>query len=446
MRRVETGSEGPRANSFWQTIELKPRTTYFAALLREDTDNFFGPLISSASATQAFNIANLFQGQAVLDIILQGITEGQQHDVTVALNGSTLGDVTFIGQQEGRSRFTVPAGVLVNGANTITLTAQQGDNDISLIDTVDVTFPHTYTAESDQLKFNASAGSSVTVGGFVNSPTRLIDVTNPQQPFAVAFQTSAEKGGYTLSAQIPWTSSGTHWLLALADTQIATPAALLPHQPSTLHAVQRGAEIVMLTAPQFASQIAPLATLRRAEGRSVAVVSVDDVYDEFNFGERTPYAIRNFLQTASTRWIQKPRYLVLGGDASVDPRNYLGFGFLDFVPTKIVVTSELKTASDDWFSDFNNTGFAQIATGRLPARTSDDAQTLVGKILGYTSGQVGSWNNQSMVVADVDDPSLSFSHAAQAIQNALPQNMNVTGVFTSALGVGAARQQILSRH
>ena len=61
--------------------------------------------------------------------------------------------------------------------------------------------------------------------------------------------------------------------------------------------------------------------------------------------------------------------------------NYLGFGFFDFVPTKIVVTSELKTASDDWFSDFSNTGFAQIATGRIPARTVSDAQIMVGKIL-----------------------------------------------------------------
>src|SRR5206468_7282448 len=55
-----------------------------------------------------------------------------------------------------------------------------------------------------------------------------------------------------------------------------------------------------------------------------------------------------------------------------------------------------------------------------------------------------SWNNQSMVVADVDDPSLSFSQAARSIQNALPQNMNVAGVFASTLGVGAAHQQILS--
>ena len=440
----QNGSAGPIPASFWQTVELKPRTTYFAALLRENTDNFFGPVISSTATTQGLNVANVALGEVVLDVALQGVTDGQQHDVTVALNGATLGDVTFAGQQEGRARFSVPNGILVNGANTITLTAQQGSNDISLIDTIDVSFPHTYTAESDQLKFSANAGATVIVAGFSQPPTRLIDITNGQQPFAVAFQTSMVGAAYSLTAQVPWTSSGTHWLLAVTDSQIATPVMLAPHNPSNLHALQRGSEMVLLTAPQFAPQFQSVADLRRAEGKSVAMINVDDVYDEFNFGERTPYAVRDFLRTAIAAWKQKPRYLLLGGDASVDPRNYLGFGYLDFVPTKIVITQELKTASDDWFSDFNNTGFAQIATGRLPARTPSDAQIMAGKIVGYETGQPGSWTNDSMVVADVDDPGVSFTQAAQSVQNALPLNMNVTGVFTTAVGTGTARQQILS--
>ena len=440
----ENGTAGPSPASFLQTVELKPRTTYFAALLRDDTDNFFGPVISPTVTTQSLNVANVAPGEVVLDVVLQGVTDGQQHDVTVALNGATLGDVNFVDQQQGRERFTIPNGILVNGANTITLTAQQGSNDISLIDTIDVSYPHTYTAESDQLKFSANSGATVAVSGFSQPPTRLIDVTNPQQPFAVSFQTSTALGTYSLNCQVPWTSSGTHWLIALTDSRIATPVMLAAHNPSSLHAVQRGAEVVLLTAPQFAPQFQAVADLRRAEGKSVAVINVDDVYDEFNFGERTPYAVRDFLRAGTTAWKQKPRYLLLGGDASVDPRNYLGFGYLDFVPTKIIITQELKTASDDWFSDFNNSGFAQIATGRLPARSPSDAQILAGKIVGYDSGQPGSWTNDSMVVADVDDPGVSFTHAAQSIQNALPLNMNVSGVFTTAVGTGTARQQILS--
>jgi uncharacterized repeat protein (TIGR01451 family) len=438
------GSPGPQAQSFLQTLELKPRSTYFAVLMTGNSDNFFGPLVSPVAAVQTLNVSNLAAGGSSIQVVLQGVTLGQQHDVTVAVNGATLGNVTFTGQQPGKAQFAIPAGVLTDGANTITLTAQQGDNDLSLVDHIDLSFPHTFTAESDALKFTAPAGDGVTVNGFVQPPTRLLDITNPTQPLDVAYQLTPQNGGYALQTSVPWTSSGGHTLLALTDAQLAVPASWAPHQPSTLHQSQTGADVVIVAAPQFAAQVQPLATLHRAEGRSVALVNVDQIYDEFNFGERTPFAIRNFLQTATAVWKSKPHYLLLGGDASLDPRDYFRLGSFDFVPTKIVPTSELMTASDDWFSDFNNTGFAQIATGRLPARTTADAQTMVAKILSYANGQTGSWTNQSMLVADTDDPSASFSQAALAVQKLLPQTMNVSDVFVAALGTGTARQNILA--
>ncbi len=438
------GSAGSQPQSFIQTVELKDRTTYFAALLRDNTDNFFGPLVSPAPETQTLSLTNVVPGQSTITVALQGITQSQQHDVTVTLNGTTLGNVDFTGQQEGRAAFVIPTGTVLNGANTISMTSQLGASDLSLVDYIDVSVPHAFTAAADLLKFTASAGNSITVGGFLTPPTRLIDITNPLQPLTVTFTTSAQGGGYTLHAMVPWTSSGAHSLLALADDALAAPVAFAPHAPSSLHSPQPGAQVVMLTAPQFRPQIAPLAALRQSQGKSVAVISVDDVYDEFNFGERSPYAIRSFLQTATTTWKASPHYLLLVGDASVDPRNYLGFGFLDFVPTKIIVTAELKTASDDWFSDFNGTGFATMATGRLPARTAADAQALVSKIVGYSSAPPASWTNDSMLVADVNDPGTNFSQAAQALQKLMPQTMNISDVFASTLGPATAHQQLIA--
>jgi hypothetical protein len=452
-RRIRTesasGSAGPQAQSFMQTLELKPRTTYFAALLQENTDNFFGPLISSEPADQTFNISNLAAGGGSLEVALQGVTPGQQHDVTATLNGATLGNVIFAGQQEGKAKFPIPTGVLINGPNTLTLTAQQGDNDFSLVNRVNVSFPHTFTPESDSLKFTAAAGQSIAISGFMHPPARLIDITNSVRPIQLRFKITAQSGTYTLTASIPWSSGetasvGTHTVLALADAQLAAPIGIAPHHPSNLHSPQPGADEVMLAAPQFMDQVRPLATLRNTDEKSVAVVNVDDVYDEFNFGERSPFAIRRLLRTATAAWKTPPHYLLLAGNASVDPRNYLGFGFLDFVPTKIVITSALKTASDDWFSDFENTGFAKIATGRLPARTPADMQTMVSKILGYAGSPADSWTNQSMMVADVDDSSASFSQAALATQKMIPSFMNVSDVFASTLGAGPAQQNLLA--
>jgi hypothetical protein len=446
-KRIETasaGSSGPAAQSFIQTIELKPRTTYFAALLKEDTDNFFGNVVSPVPDTETINVSNAIQGQGKLVVAMQGITLGQQHDVTVTLNGATLGSVNFADQEKGKATLQIPAGVLINGANTITFTAQLGDSDLSLVDYIHLSFPHSFTAEYDRLKFTAAAGQAITVSGFSNPPSRLVDVSDPERPVAVRFKTSGQSGNYVLSSSVPWDVSAAHTLMALSDLQLGSAAGIAVHLPTNLHSPQAGAEAVMLAAPQFMDQVRPLAQMRQAEGRTVALINVNDVYDEFNFGERTPHAIRNFLWTASNAWQNKPHYLVLAGDGSVDPRNYLGFGFLDFVPTKVVVTAQLKTASDDWFSDFGNTGFAKIATGRLPARSSADMQTIVGKIVGYNNGEGGAWTNQSMLVADVDDPSVSFSQAAQSVEKMLPSNMNVTDVFAGTLGAGTAQQALLA--
>jgi uncharacterized repeat protein (TIGR01451 family) len=438
-----SGTAGPQAQDFPQTLELKPRTTYFAALLREDTDNFFGPLVSPAGDSESFNVVDLATGNGQLAVKLQGVTQGQQHDVTVALNGATLGDVTFSGQQEGSVVFDAPPGIVSNGANTVSLTSQQGPNDLSLVDTISLTFPHTFNAESDFLKFTADAGESVTVSGFVQPPSRLVDVTDPVHPVELNFSVSPQSGGYDLQTMIPWTVSGSHTLLTLSDAQLASPVALVAHHPSNLHKQQPGAEYVILTAPQFVSAMQPLAAWHKSAGMSVAVISVDDVYDEFNFGEKSPYAIKNLLSYATANWRNAPKYLLLAGDASVDPRNYLGFGSFDFAPTKIVVTAELKTASDDWFSDFNGTGMATIATGRLPARTAADAETMVSKILAYASTGQARWKGQALMVADHNDPGLSFTSAAQSVQNLLPSTVSASDVFADALGTSTAKQTLL---
>jgi hypothetical protein len=168
------------------------------------------------------------------------------------------------------------------------------------------------------------------------------------------------------------------------------------------------------------------------------------LYDEFNFGERSPFVIRQFLQSAKKNWKTVPKHLLLNGRASLDPRNYLGFGHLDFVPTKIVPTSSLMTASDDWFSDFNDSGKPTIATGRLPVSTADEAKTVIGKIVGYEGQSTdGPWTRQALMVADQNDTE-NFSQDSLSVQALLPSSLQVTDVFTSTVGGATARQDIIT--
>ncbi|HUK87139.1 MAG TPA: C25 family cysteine peptidase [Terriglobales bacterium] len=285
-------------------------------------------------------------------------------------------------------------------------------------------------------------GESVTVDGFRTLPARVLDLTDPARPSELLGATAGSAGDYQVSFSVPGGPAARHTLLVVAQDGISQAPGLVSNQPSHWHAAQPGADMIILTHPAFVSQLAPLVRLRRAQGLKVAVVLTDDVYDEFNFGERSPQAVRDLLASALANWSVKPRYLLLVGDASIDPRDFLGLGNFDFVPTRLLATQELMTASDDWFSDFNDQGLPQISTGRLPVRTPQDAALLIGKIVAYDASPApGPWKNQALLIADRDDTE-NFTSDSQAVQALLPSGLAATLLPTSALDPATARQQV----
>jgi len=450
--QASSGSNQPPAN-FMTTVELKQHTTYFAALLTPDGDNFFGALVSPAPvdqvlATPHFDTKSNQQSQ--LDIVLQGVVVAYPHDVQIALNGTTLGDLTFTGQDKGKISLPIPPGLLQDWSNTVTLTAQNGDYDTSLVQSIRITYPHKYEADAGLLKFTGRAGDELNVTGFDSAPT-VVDITDPNHPMQLTGQVTANNGKYAMALQVPWTTLTSnkagvsrHTLLAVANDRISNAAAVRPNHPSHWHSPQAGANIAMVTYDELAGALAPLVRAHEAEGKSSAIISVNDLYDEFNFGERSPFAVRQFLQSATQNWKTPPTYLLLNGRASLDPRNYLGFGHLDLVPTRILPATSLMTASDDWFSDFNDSGLPTIATGRLPVSTGDDAKTVVGKIVAYMGQSTnGPWTSQALIVADNDDTE-SFTQDSQRVQKQLPAAIQATDVFTTSLGVSAAQQAIVN--
>ncbi len=375
---------------------------------------------------------------AHLEVLLQGVITAFPHDVTVVLNGTNAGRRDFHRPGQGTSERRFPPGLLQAGSNTVTLTAQNGDYDTSLVDHIRITYPHAYVADSDQLKFTGRAGDELSVSGFTGAPA-VLDITDPNRPVQLTPQVTSSSGQYEIAVQVPFTTTNPagpvrHTLLAVADDRVASAAGVWPNHPSHWHSVQAGADIAMVTYGEFAATLAPLVHAHQAEGKSSAVVPVNDLYDEFNFGERTPLAIRQFLQTATQNWKKAPTYLLLNGRASLDPRNYLGIGNLDLVPTRIVPSASLMTASDDWFSDFTDSGMPTIATGRLPVSTVSEATTVVGKIATYEGQSTnGPWTANALMVADKDDTE-SFTQDSQTVQAKLPATMQVTDIFVDTVG------------
>jgi hypothetical protein len=134
----------------------------------------------------------------------------------------------------------------------------------------------------------------------------------------------------------------------------------------------------------------------------------------------------------------------LVGDASYDPRNYLGQGSFDLVPTKLVDTAYFETASDDWFVDLNNDGLPEMAIGRLPVQRAEEAGIIVSKIVGY---EKSSRANEALLVADrVDNPNdFNFEGASEEVRALLPSSLVVRKIYRSQFSSDAqARQELIN--
>ena len=445
LTRAFSGGSQPQA--FPATAVREDRTVYFAALLNgENQDNFFGALVTNAPVDQDLDAVHSVASSlpVTLDVTLQGVTDAQDHSVSVAFNGALLGNLTFSNMNNFTSSFPVDPSQVQDGANTVTLTALDGDNDVSLVQSIVLHYAHSFTADNDWLNMQAAAGSQIHVSGFSNPQIRVFDITNPLaiEQVPVAVQTGSSD--FSIDFGVPGSLSGQpRTLVAVAGDQIAAPSVLTFHARDGLRNPQAGASVVMITHPDFAASLAPLVRLREQQGYTVKVVTIDEIFDAYNFGERSPFAVQQFLQEASLRWRNRPRFVLLVGDASLDPRNYLGFGDFDFVPTRLIDTAAMKTASDDWFTDFNQTGFATIPTGRLPVRTVADANLVISKIVNYENGATaGAWNQQALVVAD-QNVGVNFSATGNAVATSLGKSFTVTKILADQLDPQTAKQQVL---
>jgi len=449
-RQAPTRATATTPSSFPFTVERKDRTIYFTALVNNgDASNFFGPVVSQTPITQTLVLNKLDSkapGAWPLQVALQGVTLDASHSVEVRVNGNVAGSVTFRNQDRGTATLQVPRSWLVEGPNAIELTAFGGATDVSLVDSIRLTYPHRYEAESGVLKFVAQAGAEISLEG-ADPATRIVDVTDSRA--GVELLVSQTPGSSVARAVVPGGlgfSKHQRTLLAFGATRPLAPEQVTQNVPSSWTTDRSRADLTILTHSAFVPAARKLQGWRQAQGLSVRVVDVEDLYDELSFGAKDPTAIRSYLASSFSK------YALLFGDASADPRNYLGLGSWDFLPAKVVPTTYIKAASDDWYVDPNGKGTVTIPIGRIAVRTAPEATAAVDKLIALDSARAGNagdvgWLQRVVHVADADDPNLapySFVSEVARLGGLVPSTFTAKDLLVGQLGAAAARTSILS--
>jgi autotransporter-associated beta strand protein len=395
--------------SFRESLEVRDRTLHISALLNPDTDGFFGPpIIGNHPLTRVFStpaLDVLASDAAVLDVSVQGLTNGL-HTLDVQVNGTTVGTLQGNFQEVASASFTLPPGVLVAGDNTVAFVGRTS-TEIAVELSQRLTYPRQYVLEGP-LRFTAPAGAQLQLTGMAAAAAHVLDITSAVKPSVVSAASSP--GGQVLTAP----GTGSRILYAYRDQDLLEPA-VVANTPSSWNAAQ-GADLVIIGPRVLLPNLQPLADQRTREGLSVAVVDVEDVYDEFSAGEKDAAALGTFLDHALQTWSTPPRFVLLAGAATYDPRGWLGHPELDQVPTMRIITRYLETASDDALVTTGQRGLSALAVGRLPFSQPAQMDAVVAKLLGRRLGDASG----SVLLVHDRDGTIPFSTASAEVRAALP--------------------------
>jgi uncharacterized repeat protein (TIGR01451 family) len=371
-----------------------------------------------------------------LRLMLHGATSGD-HLTQLTLNGVALlspVEQSWSGQEA--KLYTVPVSqtLFVEGMNHLkvesTLPAGEQVSQV-YVNWFEVTYQDTFVAEADYLRFSTpSAGSwTYVLTGFSTSSIGLFDVTDPNAPVRITgYAVEPDGAGYRLRFDDAATAA--HQYVAQRTDEPPAPSLLLD-EPSAWKSPTNGATYVIITHPSFSGPLQTLATHRTSQGETVITVKTDDVYDEFYHGIYDPRAIRSFLEYAYANWSPRPTYVLLVGDASLDPKNNRGSSYPDLLPAYYVDTPLFGQAPNDtWYAKVHgDDDYPDLIVGRIPARWGTDIDIVTAKILAYENAPPpGEWFRRAVLTADDDSP--AFPQNMETLAGLLPAGFTPTKLYS----------------
>jgi hypothetical protein len=269
---------------------------------------------------------------------------------------------------------------------------------------------------------SAAGEYEILASGFDQATIKAYDVTDPNDPRIMTVPAPEHPDAFT-------------WDLRLQDSTAAgaprryivfAPAAARAVPPERITAVHRAhlgektsGDYVLIAPEAFLGAAQTLAALRQSQGINVVVSPLEAVFDEFNGGRRSAWAIKRYVRFALNQW--QAKFVTLLGEGSEDPHNYFGTSGPDVIPVaKIpgpvaIADGREMVPSDGWYVwCLNGCGpdsvsglpppiLPELFIGRLPATTAQEATDMVQKLVTYEQFSATQlWRNQILLFSDDD--------------------------------------------
>ncbi len=338
---------------------------------------------------------------------------GGLHFFTFSLNEKRIGSVNLVGVtgvdgylylRSKESSFPGQDAEKPNN-NTISVTYSSSNGfGSAYTDFIEMIVRDQLRASDDYLEFAAEPGQGTQafqLSNFSSTPI-VLDISQPFIPRWLDVSTAND--GYlfadTMSEHPP-----RRYAVSAAP---AKPVSMQVHTVSNLRSSGKQADLLLITHQDFMPQAQQLAEHKRtARGMAVEVIDIADIINEFGWGIPDPIAIRNFIAWAYHTWSRSPSYVLFLGDGDYDFRNIDTIADKNWLPPYQTIDlphiDQLVSSTIEAFFTYvsGDDRIMDLAVGRLPVQTPEQAQNVVDKIIMYESDpEYGLWRSTITMVAD----------------------------------------------
>ena len=385
------------------------------------------------SVSYKFDLEGVASERAIVDVSF-GSNAVVASRVDVEVNGATVGSLGIskaTGNNKGSiSQVTLSVSSKFTDNPTVKLTHKTDNSSLSgFLDYIRLNFTRNLALYGSNTLFrgNATRGNAKFNISNASSTTHVWHVTNP----AATVELAGDLEGDCLSVVAP---AMRNEKLVAVDVKGSFPSATflgeVPNQ--NLHSLKNIDFVIIV--PSNGNFITSAERLAQAhslyDGLSTVVVTAEQVYNEFSSGTPDATAYRRFMKMLYDRAESPemaPKYLLLFGDGFSDNRlitypKQNSDNLLLTYPSENSVGKVHSYVLEDYFGflDDNEGGNFKrdkldISVGRIPARTADEADGVVDKLIAYMKNEEpGSWQNVISVLADDGDEDLPNVHMSDA--------------------------------
>lgn len=178
---------------------------------------------------------------------------------------------------------------------------------------------------------------------------------------------------------------------------------------ANLRDITRGADYIIVTHKSLAQSTQEYQQfISNNYSARVERIFVEDIYDEFSFGQNWADAIKYFLIYAKDNWVSPaPSFLNLIGDANYDYKN--AWNPAPSPRKKNLVPSYGFPVSDIWYVtwDSTNINIPQMYVGRIPANNDSEVRNYLTKHQNYLGRRLDDWNKRYILYSGGDPTKVS---------------------------------------